>query len=261
MSREILTSAVFESSSAEEFHDSQGGWIDLGLDDDIDERAERGNDFKEKYDALIAELGEGIDDSFELYGFERSIPYSVPRKVIDTLGLIAAAKANVTSIDQFVRVNEGKVFQQIGVFAFTAGVFAEGGVTIEKHNGSHRLIFPTVTDSVYSAYYDSRQDDIRIIEHKPENLGSYAHTFDDGLQVRPTEALLRSDTFWETMSSHVPVFSIGEVPQGPFFNTDSPKNLNYQANLEFYEKHLAAIRILTQLATDPTFRSSVEFVQ
>jgi hypothetical protein len=261
MTREVITSSLFDAKSAEDFRNSYGGWVNLGLDDEIDERNARAEDFKERYEALLAELTEGVTDQFERYGIERHVPYSAPRKVTDTLGFIASAKANLISIDEFVRENEGEVFQQVGMFAFTAGVFTEGGITIERRDKAHRLIFPTVPNSVYSGWYDTRHSSMRIIDLSDKNLSSDASAYEDGLLVRSVQEFLRSDTFWASKISHTPAFSIGEIPHGPFFYTDSPENPYYQANLEFYESHLATMRLLTQLATKPELRSSVEFLQ
>jgi len=259
ITREMVRSTVLDVRSVEDLRDSQIGWASEIFEEAVAERLARTSDFTDRRAALVAELTEDTDDSFELYGLERNLPADAPRKVTDTLGLIAATKANLTNIDDFVRINEGEAFQRVGILAFTTGVFAEGGIAIESDQRGHRLIFPTTPGSLHSARYDNITEEMQIFAHKEKNLQANITDFDDGIAVQPVEHLLRADTLWSSMTSYNSVFSTGQFPQGPFFSEPGKAAVEYESGFfDFYHKHVDALRVLTRLATDSESRSNIE---
>jgi hypothetical protein len=241
MTREVIYDALSHAISAEDFKNSSAGWIDLGMDADIDHRQTRTADFRAKQAAVLAALGEGLDP-FEAYALERHLPIDRPKKAEKILSRIAMTKSDLINFDNFTKENEGQVFRNIGILALHTGKFSGDGIAID--NG--RIVIPSVEGSAHFAIHDSLSGEFRI--HEDPGYSIDARAVDNGIIVQDTPRLLNADNLYAVLHERKTVWSLGELPYGPLVYGAATDSHNYEANLDFFEAHINVLRAIGDIA-------------
>jgi hypothetical protein len=229
MTRDVVISALDGASSAQEYRDSYGGWAELRLDEEINERGARLENFSTNRSLLLADLGTSIGDSFERYALERYLPRDEPTPVTELLARIATTKLDLINFDNFTQANAGSLFQRIGATAFHAGTFTDIGIYVKNN----RVIVPAVKGSVWFARYEHPRRKMQIL-HAVPLYSIDPRELDGGFDVQDPSQLLRMSSFWKSFGSRRSVWSVGAVPEGTLVYDEDKESEHYVDNVDFF---------------------------
>lgn len=178
-------------------------------------------------------------NQFEQYGLEAHVPVSEPVSSDELRQRIAISAGNLLQLDTFVRQNEGQIFLAQNIYASIMGRFGGSGIKI---TGSSTAI-PVIPGTGALAYPTTDPAKDGMAFHASDVFTERTASLDRPLSVVPVGDHLGADLDFIASKSYV-TWSIGTLVEGPLNFHQPVGSKFYQENLEYYERHVRAIREL-----------------